>query len=109
MATFQEIIDSARVALQDVDKVRYSDDELLEYAIDGVLEARKLRPDFFLGGYATIPSSYSLTSTVPLPSLYVAYLKDFLVFKSEVRDDEYAVDGRAAAMLARFRSGLMSV
>lgn len=109
MATFQQIIDSARVALQDDAKVRYSDANLLEYAIDGVLEARKLRPDFFIGGYTTVATTYALSDAVPLPAIYAAFIKDFVVFKAEIRDDEYAVDGRAAAMLARFKSGLLSV
>lgn len=109
MATFQEIVDSARVALQDDAKTRYSDANLLEYAIDGVLEARKIRPDFFIGGYSTVKTNYVLADTVPLPATYAAFLKDFAVFKASIRDDEYAVDGRAAAMLARFKSGLLSV
>lgn len=106
MATFQNIVDQARKDLQDADKVRYSDAELLQYAVDGVLEARRIRPDFFFGGYGTTTASYALVDTFPLPATYQMLFTHYIVFRAETRDDEYAVDGRAVAMLARFEKEL---
>lgn len=107
--TFQNVVDSARVVLQDSEKVRYADSELLEYAIDGVLESRKIRPDFFFGGYKTVTSTYALADDVPLPIMYALYLKDYIVFRAEVRDDEYSSEGRAAVLFNRFKSGLLAL
>lgn len=104
MATFQQIIDSARVDLQDADKVRYSDAQLLEYANDGVKEAFRIRPDFRFGGYTTAIQTYVLADDLPIPDGYQMLIKHYVVFRSEARDDEYNNDGRAAIFLARFEA-----
>lgn len=109
MATFQSLITSARTLLADVGGVRYSDADLLEYANEAVSEARRVRPDLFYGSYTTTPGTYLITDTVPLADFYHAYVKDYIVFRAEIREDEYANDGRAMAMLNRFRNGLLTV
>lgn len=106
MATFQNIIDQARVDLQDAAKTRYTDAEMLTYLVDGVNEARRLRPDFFFGSYTASEPVYTLASTFPLPSMYQMLFIHYLVFRAETRDDEYALDGRAVGMLARFEKEL---
>lgn len=106
MATFQQIIDSARVDLLDADKVRYTDSELLEYANDGVKEAYRIRPDFRLGSYTASFVTYQANDQVPIPELYQMLLKHYVVFRAESRDDEYAADGRAALFMARFETRL---
>jgi hypothetical protein len=47
MATFQAVLDRLRPTLNDTDKVRYPDPELLAYALDGLRETCVLRPDLF--------------------------------------------------------------
>lgn len=106
MATFQNVIDSARIDLQDAGKTRYTDAELLAYANDGVQEMFRYRPDFRLGSYATAVPTYVATDTIPVPAQYTMLLMHYLVFRAETRDDEYAVDGRAAAFLGRFEKEL---
>jgi hypothetical protein len=106
MATFQNVIDSARVDLQDADKIRYSDAELLEYANDGAQEGFRYRPDFLLGQFAAAATTYVAGSTVPFPARYQMLLKHYVVARAELRDDEYSQDGRAAALLGRFEKEL---
>ncbi len=106
MTTFQQIINSARVDLQDADKVRYTDAELLEYANDGVRESFRMRPDFRIGTYADALPAYELADDVPMPETYAMLLKHYVVFRSEARDDEYNNDGRAALFMARFETRL---
>jgi hypothetical protein len=106
MATFQNVIDSARVDLQDAGKTRYTDAELLEYANDGVQEGFRYRPDFKLGGYSAAPVVYVVGNEVPFPLTYQMILKHYVVARAELRDDEYALDGRAAAFLGRFEKEL---
>jgi hypothetical protein len=104
MATFQEVIDSARVVLQDADKLRYTDAQLLEYANDGVQEGFRIRPDFRLGSYTASPTTYVVGNTVPFPHNYQMLLKHYVVFRAELRDDEYSQDGRAATLLGVFKA-----
>lgn len=106
MATFQNIIDRARIDLNDADKTRYTDSQLLVYANDAVQEMLRYRPDFKLGSYTTAVPTYTLSETVPIPDRYVMLLQHYIVFRAEMRDDEYAVEGRAAAFLGRFEKEL---
>jgi hypothetical protein len=106
MTTFQQIIDSARVDLQDAEKVRYTDAELIEYANDGVREAFRIRPDFRIGSFTAALPVYGLSDDVPMPETYAMLLKHYVVFRSEARDDEYNNDGRAALFMARFETRL---
>ena len=106
MATLQNIIDSARVVLQDADKVRYSDAQLLEYANDGIVLGFKYRPDFRLGNYTVALGTYVSTDQVPFPLQYQQLLKHFVVARAELRDDEYSQDGRAAALMGYYEKEL---
>ena len=106
MATFQNIIDSARVDLQDVAGTRYTDAQLLGYANDGVQEMYRYRPDFLLGNYSAAVVTYTASNNLPIPDQYRMLLTNYLVFRAEVRDDEYAVNGRATLFLARFEKEL---
>lgn len=102
MATFQNVIDSARVDLQDSGKTRYTDAQLLAHANDGVALAFKWRPEFRLGNYTVAIGSYTLSDTVPFPVQYQHLLTYYIISRAEMRDDEYVLDGRAAALLGLF-------
>jgi hypothetical protein len=106
MATLQNVIDSARVDLQDADKIRYLDTELLEYANDGIQEGFRYRPDFLLGMFGAAATIYVAGSTVPFPTQYQMLLKHYVIARAELRDDEYSQNGRAAGLLARFEKEL---
>jgi hypothetical protein len=109
MSTLQVIVDDARVLLNDGDKNRYADSLLLKYANEALGEAKRIRPDLFLGSFKTALSSYALTDTSPLTLEYEAYIKDYIVARSNSQDDEYSIDGRASAFMQRFKTGLMSI
>ena len=102
MATLQNVIDGARVVLQDADKVRYTDAQLLGYANDGIVLGFKYRPDFRLGNYTVALGTYVAADQVPFPVQYQHLLKYYVVSSAELRDDEYSQDGRAAALLGLF-------
>jgi hypothetical protein len=106
MATFQNIIDDVRVDLQDSAGTRYTTAQLLGYANDGVREMFRIRPDFRLGSYGVPVPTYVVGDTLPIPDNYRMLLTHYLIFRSEVRDDEYAVNGRAASFLGRFEKEL---
>lgn len=104
--TLQQVIDSARVVLQDSDKIRYTDVQLLEYANDGIALGFKYRPDFRLGNYTVALGTYVATDLVPFPASYRQQLKHYVVARAELRDDEYSQDGRAATLLTVFEKEL---
>lgn len=108
MATFQNVIDNARVDLQDSGKTRYPDTELLGFANDGLQEMYRYRPDFLFGKYTTITTVYVASDEVPVTAKYVMLLQFYVAFRAEIRDDEYAVNGRAAGFLGRFEKELKS-
>lgn len=109
MSTLQVIVDSARVLLNDVDKNRYADTLLLQYANEAIAEAKRIRPDFFLGGFKTALSTLALTDASPVPVEYEGYLKDYIIGRANSQDDEYSIDGRASAFMQRFKTGMMAI
>ena len=109
MATFQSVIDATRTFLQDSGSARYSDSDLLIYANEAIAEAKRVRPDFFLGTFSTLLTDYALADTVPIPIEYQSYLKDYIMARAEFRDDEYSIDGRIAGFIGRFKAGLVAI
>jgi hypothetical protein len=47
-STFQDLIDRARLTLNDADKTRYADAEMFGYALDGLREVAAHRPELFV-------------------------------------------------------------
>jgi hypothetical protein len=109
MATFQNVIDDARVLLNDSDKTRYSDALLLSFTNQAIAETKRIRPDLFFGTYSTALSTYILSDTFPLSSEYQPYVHDYIIGRSNSIDDEYTLDGRATAFLQRFKSGMIGI
>lgn len=109
MSTLQTIVDGARVLLNDSDKNRYADTLLLQYANEAIAEAKRIRPDFFLGAFKAALPTLGLTDTSPIPIEYEGYVKDYVIARANSQDDEYSIDGRASAFMQRFKTGMMSI
>ena len=106
--TFQQLIDRARVPLNDADKDRYSDEELLDYAVDAFLMLRRYRPDLFLSNW-TLPdwSAFDLETSFPrAPDEYMPIIADYVTARAEFKDDEHVVAERAQAFYNLFAAGL---
>ena len=106
MATLADLITRARVTLQDTSSVRYTDAELLVFVNEALGEARRARPDFFLGSYSTAQTSLASGATFPLPFQYEQFAVDYIAGRAEMRESESTNEGRAAALLSRFKAGL---
>lgn len=106
MATFQSVIDDARVTLNDEDGIRYTTPQLMSFCNDGIQEIFRIRPDFRLGNYKAADVTYVATDTIPIPLKFQNLLNFYVVFRAEMRDDEYSAEGRAAAMRQLFKSEL---
>lgn len=110
--TVAEYVARARVLLQDtVTPYRYSDDELVEALNLAVLEARKLRPDIFIGSFDELPeySSSDTSEEVDVDAqCRVAFLY-YICGHAQLRDDEDTQDARASVFLNKFVSQLLTV
>lgn len=110
-----DLLTRVRVVLQDQDQdaYRYPTSDLVGYLNDSVLEARRLRPDLFLGRYRESPPQipYALTDytvqAFPLPDSVFTAAVDYVAGRAEMRDDEFAVDGRATSFVNSFSQKLM--
>jgi hypothetical protein len=112
--TIGGLISEARTVLQDVDAVRYSDDDMVRYFNDALLQARAKRPDAFLdmGMRAPVPQ-YAMPgdqdTTFPLdPGYWPAFLFYVAGF-CELREDTFADDKRATVLVNKFVSQLLQV
>jgi hypothetical protein len=68
--TIQEVIDTARVTLNDAQKIRYPDAECLSYARDGLREACLARPDLF-AVTDTVVCVAGVEQVIPPPGWFV--------------------------------------
>lgn len=104
MYTGQRVIDRAREILQDVAGVRYPTAQLVAFLNEGIVAARRVRPDLFIGTYTDpIPqvTEATLGDVLPTPPTIFVGLAQYVAGRAELRDDEFAVDGRAMTMEAR--------
>lgn len=108
--TFQQAVDRARVPLNDSDKDRYSDQELLAYAVDALLMLYRYRPDLFIGSFGALPSitSLALSSAFPVEDQYLPIVADYVTGRAESKDDESVDNSRASQFLALFNTGIRS-
>lgn len=106
--TVQQVLDHARIPLNDVDKDRYTDAMLLSYFVDAVLLCRKMRPDLFMGRWTTTFSTYALTDAFPVDDMYFPLFSDYITGRAETIDDENTENSRAVAFIQNFMMGLRS-
>lgn len=104
--TFQQVCNRARIPLNDADKTRYPDTDLLAYANDAVLLLRQKRPDLFFGSWTIPTGEYALTDTVPVDDTFFPAICDYVTGRAEFRDDEDAMQQRAASFLQLFGGDL---
>lgn|SRR4051794_39199877 len=106
MPTVQSVIDSARQPLNDADKSRYPDAELLDYLNDGVSEARALRPDLSFGTYGKALTLLGLTDNFPLPDQHAVAIKYYIISRAESKDDENVNANRETKSFQLFERGI---
>lgn len=107
--TVQQLVDRARVPLNDADKDRWTDAQLLVYAQDAYLMIIRNRPDVLLGNFSspTVWSTLALGTTFPyVEDMYMPIIADYITARAEFIDDENAINQRAAQFMAMFGGGL---
>ena len=106
MATMQDVVDRARIPLNDADKDRISDDVLLGYANSGIARAYEIRPDLKFGSYGTAFSPLALSDAFPLSYGKLQTIADYVTFRAETADDEHVNSNRAIAFNALFEKAM---
>ncbi|MDE1545935.1 hypothetical protein PTW32_10935 [Dechloromonas agitata] len=109
MATMQDVVDLARIDLNDNDKTRIDDSALLSSANAAIREAYQVRPDLRLGSYATPVADKAIGDTFPLGDDYKRLVADFIIGRSFAIDSEVADLNRVPAYLQIFRDQLLGV
>jgi hypothetical protein len=111
--TVQDYIDRARVLLLDqVEPYRYPTLELVEALNEGILEARRLRPELFKSYFrSSLPDfdGSNMALTVPIDPQYRVAFVYYICGQAQLRDDENTQDSRAAAFLNKFVAQMTTI
>lgn len=97
--TCQRVIDRVSEILQDEGQTRYLVSEQLNHIVDAIVAIRSVRPDVFVDNYVTpLPDTLVPGDLLPVPDQYFASIAYYVAGCCELRDDEFAVDGRAMTL-----------
>jgi hypothetical protein len=117
--TYQELLDDARIILQDTDSERYRYDNttLLRALNRGLQEIARLRPEVFRDQYdddaddVIVPeiTSSDLGNEFDLPMMFFGSMIYFVTGSTEFLDDEFAVDNRAMTLLSQFKQQVVGL
>lgn len=93
------------------DPLRYPEADILNAINDGLVEARRVRPDLFLkqSKKFNVPVLTLDTNVLPIEDQFFNAIVYFTVGYLMLRDDEFSVDGFAAAMLGMAKAQLVAV
>lgn len=97
--TAQDVINLARVPLNDPAKVRYLDADMLRALNAGLSHLKIKRPDLFIGSLSTGQTALVLADALPTPDGVDQALADYVTARASMVDAEFSVD-RVAAFLA---------
>lgn len=107
--TVQDVIDrTSGDVLNDVANGRYTIAQIVGYVNDAVLEVRNLRPDLFVGALSTdLPLLDDPADPLPVPDSLFPAICFYVAGRAEIRDDEFAVGGRAQQLINALAQKLM--
>lgn len=101
--TMQQVANKARIPLNDADKARYPDADLLGYANDAILLLRSNRPDLFFGSFLTLPGAKALGDNMPVDDTLFPALCDYVTARAVTVDNDSALEKRAVMFFALFK------
>ena len=107
-----DVVSQARRLLQDTGTpYRYTDDELVSAYNSAMAEVRRLRSDLLLPDLndyqQAVRLGVDLAEPLAVEDSFFPALVDYVVGYTSMQEDEFAVDGRAMALMARFSSRLV--
>lgn len=105
--TISDVIFRARGHLNDqAVPYRYTENDVMALINDAILEAKRNRPDFFVGRQEDNVLVTASTDAFPLPDFTMSITALFVAGMCEVRDDEHADTQRANALITKYISAL---
>lgn len=120
--TYENLLDEARVLLQDTAGDRYTDTVLLGILNRAIADLCRMRPDacydLFANNQLNFPEVVAtgagtgqsdLADDFGFDLMFYTPIVSYVVGVAEVVDDEYTVDGRAAMLLSQYRSTILGV
>lgn len=110
LITVQDYITEARRLLQDtVAPYRYAESSFIEALSTAMLEARKMRPDLFLGRATLVPEYSSTSQSVVFEPMYRPALTYYVAGRVLLADREDADEARAGAFITKFTTQLLTL
>jgi len=107
--TVNDVVKAARIELQDtMEPYRYSDDELVSHLNMAMLEARRLRPDLFLGSMFTY-TTLAAGNPFNFEPMYRPAVVYYVSGRAYLRDDENTTDARATVLLNKFTAQMLQI
>lgn len=104
--TIGQVVASARAIVQDVrPPYRYTDNDLAGYVAEALTEARRVRPDLFIGSLrAAVPvyTASDFDTNIPLPDSYFGQIVNYVAGRVDLREDSFSQDGRALTLIQAF-------
>lgn len=104
--TMQSIVDSARVPLNDADKVTWTDSELFGYSMHGLRLLKSRRADLYFGLSSTVLDTLVIDGNFPLDDGFAPAVQDYVTARAQFKDDESAVKGSASAFYKLFAEAI---
>ena len=122
--TWEDIILHARELLLDArTPFRFSDLQIIKTLNRGLQDVGRIRPDAYFTAYTNqelnipeiiisgVPTSSQIiwTDAINIESQFFTSLVNYVVAVTELTDDEFATEGRAAVLLQQFHAALIGV
>jgi hypothetical protein len=109
--TILQVLTAVRGVIQDeMAPFRYSNADLMISFNEGLAETRRIRPDLFLDSLTEPLRFYTSADTamfLPLPDEYFSAFVNFVAGRTQVRDDEFSADGRAAILIGTWGEAMI--
>jgi hypothetical protein len=103
--TLQNVLDLARVPLNDDDKVRYPDSELIKFCNSALLVIYSSRPDLLVGSYSDttrVPNGERVAAdTFPFEPKFLQSVADVVTGLAQSKDEEQMDAKRVQAFVDR--------
>lgn len=104
--TFTQVIERARAKINDDDADRWTPEDALRDANDGIAAMLALRPDIFFGRTLKVDGDYAAGEAIPMDGRFALMLEDWLIHRAEYVDDEGASGTRSMSALQFFQGRL---
>jgi hypothetical protein len=105
MSALSAAVTDVRTVLNDTASPhRYADADLERYLVDGISTMFRMRPDLRIGVTWTRES----TDIPDVFDDFLPLLTEYAAAKAELRDDQFATDGRVVALFQKVRAGLLT-